>query len=448
MGRPKKRQRSSSEEEDLDLENELSNLAVGRTSMDGFEQYQPPTLAGRVDASDPVDSNFYGSVFTPGGSFNFDPWPVNFELEGQLTGLTGQEGYGGLSNYYSSGSLTELTPDTSQGSTPPTLNLPPELQDTRFSNRSYSTLPNFSMFEGQYSELDGNSLYPAGSSTAMLLGMPNMVAFDMNMQGHHTGSNLDFSTAMSTTNNNIDKSSHHIHGAPHHHADDSNLGTAPSLHSPCTCSSSLFQHITVLNCLETKYPNYDFPFVIHPLRAAMQGASDSMDCEECPKRFITAITNTQLIGTIITSVAASFSKVLSTISKEATRAEEACEEKRFRLSDLNTSTSHLHTGGLGCAAAFDIHLSPQDWRKMAKKVILAEVYGAKHGNDCCISFTQIVEKMEGRHQKFDHKNIPDDFPIDHTTGLKMGGRNMPKEDHLCLKFVQAGRKLMEGADWY
>lgn len=193
--------------------------------------------------------------------------------------------------------------------------------------------------------------------------------------------------------------------------------------------------------------DYSFPTSLHPLRAAVQAAIDAMDCQQCKQRMISAITQTTMLGSIIMTTAANYTHVLRWIDTEAQRAEDNDEEKRFRLADLNTSNSHLHTGGLGCAAAFNISLSPTDWKKMAKKVIRAEVFGPSEGNECCVYYFQMVKKMENRHVQAAHMDPPPDALVDPDTGMPMGGRHMAKEDHLCLKFAVWGRKMLGTANW-
>ena len=90
---------------------------------------------------------------------------------------------------------------------------------------------------------------------------------------------------------------------------------------------------------------------------------------------------------------------------------------------------------------------------MAKKVVRAEVYGnppnasESSQENCCVSFQELLDRMEKRHDYYHEKPLPDDFPVDVRTGLKMGGRNIPKEDHVCLKYVLYSRKMCEGFDW-
>ncbi|KAK5168325.1 uncharacterized protein LTR77_006894 [Saxophila tyrrhenica] len=246
--------------------------------------------------------------------------------------------------------------------------------------------------------------------------------------------------------------------------DSTNLGLPASLLPPCACLSTMY--LTLSN-LSSMPPSFPFPFALHPLRSAMQTAADVLACEHCPQRFISAIQNTQLIGTLLMSLAERYGKVLSAISSEAERAEREGEKKKFRLADLNTANGHLHTNGIGCAAAFNLELEADEWRSLAKKVVRAEVCGADDGGEMnplsesnemngtgggdphshCPSFLGIISKMERRQEFWHNKPMPEDFPKDHVTGLPIGGKHLPKEDHLCLKYVGYARRMVEGYDW-
>ncbi|EMD00958.1 hypothetical protein BAUCODRAFT_118684 [Baudoinia panamericana UAMH 10762] len=218
---------------------------------------------------------------------------------------------------------------------------------------------------------------------------------------------------------------------------------APTNVPSCACLSNLYLTLSTLSTLQ---PPLTFPFALHPLRAALQTASEVIDCDKCPKRFLTAVQNTQLLGTLLLSIAERYGKVLDSITAEAIRAETAGEGKRFRLADLNTPTSHLHAGGLGCAAAFSIGLSPAEWRGMGKKVVRAEVYGP---GECCPHLVGVIERMERRQMRYHESDecLPEDFPRDAETGVKLGGKCIAKEDHVCLKLCVFARRLVEGFDW-
>ena len=83
---------------------------------------------------------------------------------------------------------------------------------------------------------------------------------------------------------------------------------------------------------------------------------------------------------------------------------------------------------------------------MAKKVVRAEVYGPQDGNTCCPYLVGVIGKMESRQEHWHHQEMPLDFPRD-ADGTPIGGRHIPKEDHVCIKLCAYSRKLVEQYDW-
>ncbi|CAK1355926.1 hypothetical protein CB0940_00403 [Cercospora beticola] len=218
----------------------------------------------------------------------------------------------------------------------------------------------------------------------------------------------------------------------------------------CACLSTLYLTLNNLQVMDND--RCSFPFSLHPLREAMQTASEVLKCEACPSRFISAIQNTQLVGTLLMSIVERFGKVLGHINAEAVRAQAAGESKKFTLADLNSSTLHLHTGGLNCSAAFSIDLSPGEWKSMCKKVVRAEVHGPGAGNNCCPYFVGLCAQMEQRQARWHSRPLPKDFPRD-GKGLAVG---MEREsinpghangEYLCLKLVGFARRLVATLDW-
>lgn len=381
------------------------------------------TNANAFDMSSFDDSTFRGnataiSPFTGLPAQHIQPWMGHWGEDEQWPDFSlSQDGLGGVGNLPPGDSLPDLTPDNSNNNSPPSmLNLPPELMNTTRSDYSNSINPLPHVTTCTWNQNHQNAFNSGtDASTAMLL-------------------DPTFNTNNTTPTNNADR-------------DLTNLGLPPDLQPKCACVDSLYLQLHALSAMETNDPNYTFPYSLHPLRQAMKAIDGALDCQICPYKFITAIQNTQMLGTVMMTVAERFNKILSSITTEAQRAEDEDETKKFRIADLNTSTSHLHYGGVGCAAAFHIDLSPSEWRRIAKQVVKAEVYGSKEGNECCVAYIHLVEKLEGRHQYWEGKTVPNDFPVDHSTGQVLGGRGMPKEDHLCLKYAQYGRKLVDGGDW-
>lgn len=254
--------------------------------------------------------------------------------------------------------------------------------------------------------------------------------------------------------------------------DPSLMDVGAGSHPGCACLSSLYLSLNTLQQMELPL---QFPFSLHSLREAMGTASSVLECEECPRRFITCIQNTSIIGTLFVSIAERFSKVLEAITSEAVRAKSANETKRFRLADLNTSTSHLHTGGVGCAAAFSINFSPDEWRAMSKKVVRAEVYGPhaasstagggvhhQHNFDhdsragqsfsntehaSCFYFMGIIRRMHERQESWHASPPPGDFPLDRNGQLIVDSTPCVENDHLCLKLPKYAKDLVKEFDW-
>jgi len=233
----------------------------------------------------------------------------------------------------------------------------------------------------------------------------------------------------------------------------------------CACLSTLY--LTLSN-LATMDPAFSFPTALHPLREAMSTASQVLSCTACPTRFITGLQNVQLLNALLMSLAERFSRILTSITNEATSLERHNasaspsdqKTKIFRLADLSTP-GHLHTGGLGCAAAFSLSFTPAEWRSMAKKVVRAEVHGPSDGTNCCAYLLGLITAMEKRQDQWHKMPPPMDFPKDKdgnamsrsmTVGEGAGGHAIgsecdPAQEHLCLKMLEGTRRMVDAFDW-
>lgn len=330
-----------------------------------------------------LDPGLFDSAFTPG--VDFQPWTQTPQPNWDFDTSSGGLQ---LPSNDQMPSVPSLTPDSSSGQSPPTVTLPPELQ----SMDQYDLHPHVPAHSGNHHDVSaGHALDPSLS--------------DPQDNSHATTSSLT-------------------------------LGD-------CACLSTMY--LTLAN-LQTVDPAFPFPFALYPLRNAMQRASEVITCEQCPKRFITAVQNTQLLGTLLVSIAERFGKTLDSVTTEASRAESEGRDKKFRLAELSSSSSHLHTGGLGCAAVFRIDLSPKEWLGMAKMVVKAEVWGPSDGNECCVAFMSLLERFEKRHERWQDVPMPADFPKD-KNGVPMGGRHLPNEDHVCSKMAGYSRRIIDGYDW-
>lgn len=257
---------------------------------------------------------------------------------------------------------------------------------------------------------------------------------------------------------------HHYHQPPVPVDHTAEIGATDQLPT-CACLSTLY--LTLSN-LATMDPSFSFPTALHPLREAMSTASQVLSCTACPTRFITGLQNVQLLNALLMSLAERFSRVLISITTEATSLEQhnasafpsEQRTKLFRLADLSTP-GHLHTGGLGCAAAFSLSFTPAEWRSMAKKVVRAEVHGPSDATSCCAYLLGLISAMEKRQDQWHKMPPPMDFPKDNngnvmlrsmTVGEGAGGHAIgsecdPAQEHLCLKMLEGTRRMVDTFDW-
>ena len=202
----------------------------------------------------------------------------------------------------------------------------------------------------------------------------------------------------------------------------------------------------------------------------MSTASQAITCPVCPTLFITGLQNVQLLNALLMSLAERFSRILSSINAEANDLQvynsnvsspQELKTKTFRMADLSTP-GHLHSGGPGCAAAFELSFTPAEWRSMAKKVVRAEVYGPADGSGECSPFllgliTQMEERQERMHRappSFDHPRDRTGNAMSRTFEMgvgRVGGEGdreeLGKGEHLCLKMLAGTRKMVDGLDW-
>lgn len=206
---------------------------------------------------------------------------------------------------------------------------------------------------------------------------------------------------------------------------------------PCPCLSTMYLTLTNLQALTS----FAFPSVLPHLRTALQTALAILNCPDCPKESFTAIQNAMTLGALLTAIAERFHRTLRAIDDEAARLERAGLTKEYRMGDMSVETLHLHTGEPGCPMGFEIELAAEDWRKLAKKVVKAEVLGKGKAPN---SLVNLVEQMEQRQLKW------------HTGRVQRGEAfgNCREEgtphhggDPICLRMIGGVRVMMDAMNW-
>lgn len=149
------------------------------------------------------------------------------------------------------------------------------------------------------------------------------------------------------------------------------------------------------------------------------------------------------LSALLTAIAERFHKALRAIDEEAARLEQAGLTKEYRMGDMSVETLHLHTGELDCPMGFEIELAAEEWRKLAKKVIKAEVLGKGKAPNPLIS---LVEQMEQRQTEW--HTVRDHKERGHVFGdCREGVMPHDSREPVCLRIIGGVRMMIDAMDW-
>lgn len=198
---------------------------------------------------------------------------------------------------------------------------------------------------------------------------------------------------------------------------------------PCSCLSGMYLTLSGLQALT----NFGFPRVLPRIRSSCSTAYSVLMCEQCPKERASAVSNLMLLTTLLTAVVERYERVLKDIEAMTERAREANQTIPFRMGENRPETAHLHTGTLDCPMGFDIDLSAAEWKKLARKVIKADVIGpAPHARQSVLDLVNLFEERQRQwHLRPDVENYRATY--EKVTGSSAGEYN-------CLKFVEMIRQ--------
>lgn len=198
---------------------------------------------------------------------------------------------------------------------------------------------------------------------------------------------------------------------------------------PCSCLSGLYLTLSGLQALT----DFGFPLVLPRIRSSCTTAHGVLTCEQCPKQRGSAVSNLMLLTTLLTSIVERYERVLKDVEAVTERAREANQTIPFRMGENRPETAHLHTGTLDCPMGFDIDLSAAEWKKLARKVIKADVIGpAPHGRQSVLDLVNLFEERQHQwHLRPDVEGFRSVY--EKVTGTQAC-------DYNCLKFVEMIRQ--------
>jgi hypothetical protein len=203
--------------------------------------------------------------------------------------------------------------------------------------------------------------------------------------------------------------------------------------APCACLSEMYLTLSSLQAQTV----FSFPHVLPTLRSALATTTNVLKCEECPKQVTTAMQNVMLLTTLLTSITDSYQNLISAIEAEAKQVKESGETKGFRMGDNAPERMHMHTGTPDCPMGFDIELDGDEWRKLARKVVKADVEGSRSGTSSILGLADMLTERQSRWHL--------DPVMEGARRCTMTPKCVPQDGEFsCLKMVDMIRRHVAG----
>jgi hypothetical protein len=224
---------------------------------------------------------------------------------------------------------------------------------------------------------------------------------------------------------------------------DNSLLTASAIGSlpaqACACLSSIYLTLENLRSMDT----IDFPSSLHCLRDALHTSKSCIDCQVCPSQYLTATQNAQLLGTLLLSMSERYNRILKVIASETTRAENTGQMKTLHIGSFETSKPrHENVGGIDSNDPLVLELPPSDWKKIARKVVQAEIHGTSDVGR--ISFMSVLTRLEERQALWHTMEPTEDCPDPDRRRHDMHDHN---NNPMCLMVARQAKKQVDLFDF-
>ncbi|KAH7143716.1 hypothetical protein EDB81DRAFT_503101 [Dactylonectria macrodidyma] len=168
--------------------------------------------------------------------------------------------------------------------------------------------------------------------------------------------------------------------------------TVPSSGKPsCSCLASLYLSLEEMRSTDVS----PFTAGLVQLRTVTARALAILQCPICPGEFVWAMQNSQLLNTLLVSIAETYRRLIEFIEEEAQRATDNNESKTFFISETQPGNPDLEMrDGSYIPPSFALSLSPAKWESLAKEAIKVDVFGSPHSS--LTSFLDVLQLMEER----------------------------------------------------
>jgi hypothetical protein len=191
-------------------------------------------------------------------------------------------------------------------------------------------------------------------------------------------------------------------------------------------------YITLSDLSSTK--EWAFPMSVHKLKTAMHTSDQVLKCPSCPHEPASAMQNLMMLTTLLTSVIDCYRKVLQSIDAQAAKAEETDSNIQYRIGDSSPERWYMHTGTNDCPMGINVDLDASEYKMLARKVVRADVLGAKNSPMGQISMLELVRRLEERQNEW-HNSAHHTELRSHFAGPGQEQCSQGDGDYTCLKLI-------------
>ncbi|KAL8823133.1 MAG: hypothetical protein Q9191_006148 [Dirinaria sp. TL-2023a] len=204
--------------------------------------------------------------------------------------------------------------------------------------------------------------------------------------------------------------------------------------SGCSCLSNLYATLSSFQSL----PPPSFPYSMSILHKATNVARGACCCENCPTQYASALQNLMLLSTLLPLISHGYANLLSHLDERASRTESVT----MRLGEHDKTLDDVlkHTGTIDCPMSFDVDLTAEEWRSVARKAIRRKVIGNAVTDTTLLG---VVNSLENRQRSWHEHPILAEFQ--HGKSCREHGSEVG-EEHTCLKMLARVRVSIEALD--
>ncbi|KAH6894583.1 hypothetical protein B0T10DRAFT_456813 [Thelonectria olida] len=163
------------------------------------------------------------------------------------------------------------------------------------------------------------------------------------------------------------------------------LDSLPSKPS-CSCLANIYL------CLEETRATEPAPFSsgLTRLRSVTSRALAILQCNVCPTDFVWAMQNSQLLNTLLVSIAETYRTLVESITEEARRAAQNNETKTLFINESQPGV----IDGSFATPSLHVNLTPKQWELVVKSAVKDDIFGTS--NSTLGSFANLLQAMEDR----------------------------------------------------